>query len=217
MKTLSPNNKRAGIVFIVSAPSGTGKTTLINGLLADFPELSLSVSYTTRAPRSGDVPGRDYYFISAAKFAAMKSQGKFAEWAKVHDFFYGTPHRALDQCTRKGRDIVLDIDVQGAKQIKTKYPQAVSIFLLPPSWSELQRRLGARATDNKEIIRRRLANARREIKDVIQYDYFILNSEYPSGGSAPGGDCLGRTAKNFTSIRLGYCSSAWEHPLAVRL
>jgi guanylate kinase len=106
----------------------------------------------------------------------MKAQDKFAEWAKVHDFFYGTPHGPLDRCTRTARDIVLDIDVQGAKQIKKKYPQAVSIFLLPPSWSELQRRLGARATDNKEIIRRRLANARREIKDVMQYDYFILNS-----------------------------------------
>jgi guanylate kinase len=176
MKALSPNNKRAGIVFIVSAPSGTGKTTVINGLLADFPEISLSVSYTTRAPRSGDIPGRDYQFVSTAKFAAMQAQGKFAESATVHDFFYGTPHRPLDQCTRSGRDIVLDIDVQGAKQIKRKYPQAVSIFLLPPSWSELQRRLGARATDNKQIIRRRLANARREIKDVMQYDYFILNS-----------------------------------------
>jgi len=176
MKTLAPNNKRAGIIFIVSAPSGTGKTTVINGLLSDFPEISLSVSYTTRAPRSGDVPGRDYHFVSSAKFATMKAQDKFAEWAKVHDFFYGTPHGPLDRCTRTGRDIVLDIDVQGAKQIKKKYPQAVSIFLLPPSWSELQRRLGARATDNKEIIRRRLANARREIKDVMQYDYFILNS-----------------------------------------
>jgi guanylate kinase len=176
MKAFSPNSKRAGIVFIVSAPSGTGKTTVINGLLSDFPELSLSVSYTTRAPRSGDVPGRDYHFVSPAKFAAMKAQGKFAEWAKVHDFFYGTPHFPLERCTRTGRDIVLDIDVQGAKQIKKKYAEAVSIFLLPPSWSELQRRLGARATDDKEIIRRRLANARREIKDVMQYDYFILNS-----------------------------------------
>src|SRR5512132_2835786 len=120
MKTLAPNNKRAGIIFIVSAPSGTGKTTVINGLLSDFPEISLSVSYTTRAPRSGDVPGRDYHFVSSAKFATMKAQDKFAEWAKVHDFFYGTPHDPLDRCTRTARDIVLDIDVQVARQISKK-------------------------------------------------------------------------------------------------
>jgi guanylate kinase len=170
-------NKRHGIIFILSAPSGTGKTTVISGLLERFPEISLSVSYTTRAPRAGEVAGRDYHFITHDKFWAMKARGEFAESASVHDFFYGTPRRTLDRAIGSGRDFFLDIDVQGARQIKRKYRQAVSIFLLPPSWSELKRRLGARATDDKVIIRRRLANARREIQDVIQYDYFIVNSD----------------------------------------
>jgi guanylate kinase len=177
MKEAKVINKRQGIVFILSAPSGTGKTTVISGLLERFPEIDLSVSYTTRAPRAGEVPGRDYYFTSREKFLAMKAKGEFAESASVHDFFYGTPRRALDRSIAKGSDFFLDIDVQGARQIKRKFPKAVSIFLLPPSWNELKRRLGARATDNKDIIRRRLANARREIQNVIQYDYYIVNCD----------------------------------------
>lgn len=177
MKTTRVINKRQGIVFILSAPSGTGKTTVISALLERFPKISLSISYTTRAPRAGEVPGRDYHFIGHKKFLAMKAKGEFAESASVHDFFYGTPRRTLDRSMSNGRDFFLDIDVQGARQIKRKYPQAVSIFLLPPSWSELKRRLGGRATDNQDIIRRRLANARREIQNVIQYDYYIVNSD----------------------------------------
>lgn len=177
MKNSKVINKRQGIVFILSAPSGTGKTTVISGLLERFPEISLSVSYTTRAPRGGEVPGRDYHFTSRRKFLAMKARGEFAESASVHDFFYGTPRRTLERSIATGSDFFLDIDVQGARQIKRKYPKAVSIFLLPPSWNELKRRLGARATDNKDIIRRRLANARREIQDVIHYDYYIVNSD----------------------------------------
>ncbi|MPZ75713.1 MAG: guanylate kinase [Deltaproteobacteria bacterium] len=175
MKTTRQSNQRQGIVFILSAPSGTGKTTVINGLRERFPEVSLSVSYTTRAPRSGDIPGRDYHFISRSRFSAMKAKGEFAEWATVHDFYYGTPRRPLDRSIGKGKDFFLDIDVQGARQIKKEYPQAVSIFLLPPSWGELKRRLGKRATDNTKIIRRRLANARREIQNVMQYDYYVVN------------------------------------------
>jgi guanylate kinase len=177
MKKTRVINKRQGIVFILSAPSGTGKTTVISGLLERFPEIYLSVSYTTRAPRAGEVPERDYHFISSRKFLAMKAKGAFAESASVHDFFYGTPRRPLDRSIASGSDFFLDIDVQGARQIKRKYPTAVSIFLLPPSWNELKRRLGARATDNKNIIRRRLANARREIQDVIYYDYYIVNCD----------------------------------------
>jgi guanylate kinase len=107
----------------------------------------------------------------------MKANGEFAEWAKVHGFFYATPRRPLDQCVREGRDVLLDIDVQGARKIKRKYPQAVSIFLLPPSWRELQRRLARRGTDGKETIRRRLVNARGEIGEIIRYDYYIVNRE----------------------------------------
>jgi guanylate kinase len=107
----------------------------------------------------------------------MRLKGDFAEWAKVHDFFYATPRRPLEECVRGGHDILLDIDVQGARKIKRKYPQAVSIFLLPPSWRELQRRLALRGTDGKEIIRRRLVNARGEIREIIKYDYYVVNRE----------------------------------------
>jgi guanylate kinase len=170
-------NRREGIIFILSAPSGTGKTTVIKGLRAVYPEIRLSISCTTRARRPGEVHGRDYYFIKSAKFAEMKAKGDFAEWAKVHDFFYATPRQLLDQCIRRGSDILLDIDVQGARKIKRTYPQAVSIFLLPPSWRELQRRLAERGTDGRESIRRRLLNARGEIREIIQYDYYVVNRE----------------------------------------
>lgn len=169
--------RREGIIFILSAPSGTGKTTLIKGLRAAYPELRLSISCTTRERRQGEMHGSDYYFVGVKKFAAMKAKGDFAEWAKVHDFLYGTPRRPLDQSIRLGRDILLDIDVQGARTIKRKYPQAVSIFLVPPSWRELQRRLARRGTDGQEIIRRRLLNARSEIRDIIKYDYYVVNRQ----------------------------------------
>lgn len=169
--------QREGIIFILSAPSGTGKTTLIKGLRAIYPEIRLSVSFTTRKRRAGEIAGRDYKFVRSTKFAAMRLKGDFAEWAKVHDFFYATPRRPLEKCVRGGHDILLDIDVQGARKIKRKYPQAVSIFLLPPSWRELQRRLALRGTDGKEIIRRRLVNARGEMREIIKYDYYVVNRE----------------------------------------
>jgi guanylate kinase len=177
MQKSSGFSRRQGIIFILSAPSGTGKTTLIKGLRRIYPELSLSISYTTRARRPGEVDGRDYRFVKPAKFAAMKAKGDFAEWAKVHDFLYGTPRLGLDRCLRSGRDILLDIDIQGASQIKGSYPEAVSIFLLPPSWRELKRRLAWRGTDGQESIRRRLVNARDEIRDLIKYDYYVVNRE----------------------------------------
>jgi guanylate kinase len=170
-------SKRQGIIFIISAPSGAGKTTLIAGLRAVYPDLKLSISYTTRAQRDGEVNGRDYHFITPRQFALMKARGEFAEWAKVHDFLYGTPRKPLDQCTRGGRDILLDIDVQGAKKIQRVYAGAVSIFLLPPSLRELERRLALRGTEAKETIRRRLANARGEIREILKYDYYVVNQD----------------------------------------
>jgi guanylate kinase len=169
--------RREGILFILSAPSGTGKTTLIKRLRAIYPDIRLSISCTTRTRRAGEAHGRDYYFVKVGRFAVMKARGEFAEWAKVHGFFYGTPRRAVDRCIRSGQDVLLDIDVQGAGQIKRRYPQAVSIFLLPPSWRELRRRLARRGTDGKEIIRRRLVNARDEIRNIIKYDYYVINRE----------------------------------------
>jgi guanylate kinase len=167
--------KRHGIIFILSAPSGAGKTTLTNGLREHYPEIKLSVSCTTRARRNGEVNRRDYHFIGEERFAAMRARGEFAEWAKVHDHFYGTPREPLDRCLGAGRDVLLDIDVQGAKKIKSLYPDAVSVFLLPPSKGELERRLKLRGTDDAAVIRRRLANAQDEIRRVIQYDYYIVN------------------------------------------
>jgi guanylate kinase len=167
--------KRRGIIFILSAPSGAGKTTLTNGLREHYPEIKLSVSCTTRARRNGEVNRRDYHFISEERFVEMRAHGEFAEWAKVHDFFYGTPRAPLDRSLRAGQDVLLDIDVQGAKKIKGIYPDAVSVFLLPPSKGELERRLKSRGTDDVAVIRRRLANAQDEIRRVIQYDYYIVN------------------------------------------
>jgi guanylate kinase len=172
-----PIARRQGILFILSAPSGAGKTTLYNGLREVYPEIKLSVSCTTRARRRGEISGRDYRFITEAEFEDLKRRGEFAEWARVHDYFYGTPRRPLDQAIGAGRDVLLDIDVQGARQIKLAYPNAVSIFLLPPSMRELQRRLAARGTDDKGIIRRRLANAQGEIGEIIRYDYYVVNRE----------------------------------------
>jgi guanylate kinase len=177
MRRASSPAKRRGIIFILSAPSGAGKTTLYNGLRKIYPEIELSVSCTTRGRRPGEVNGRDYLFLSDSEFDQLRRRGEFAEWAKVHDYFYGTPKRPLERCVQAGRDILLDIDVQGARQIKKACLQAVSIFLLPPSLRELKRRLAARGTDGKEIIRRRLANAQGEIGEIIHYDYFVVNRE----------------------------------------
>jgi guanylate kinase len=169
--------KREGIIFILSAPSGAGKTTLINRLLGIYPEVTLSVSCTTRDRRAGEVPGRDYRFVTREQFVRMQAREEFAEWANVHGYFYGTPRRPLERNIRRGRDMLLDIDVQGARRIKRLYRDAVSIFLVPPSWQELERRLALRGTDGRESIRQRLDNARREMREIIRYDYVVVNRE----------------------------------------
>lgn len=170
-------SKRRGIIFILSAPSGAGKTTLTNALRKVFPEIQMSVSCTTRARRDGEVNRRDYHFITARQFAALRSRKDFAEWALVHGCLYGTPRKPLDRCIAKGCDMLLDIDVQGARKIKQRYPEAVSVFILPPSMRELRRRLASRGTDARSVISRRLANAQGEIRNIIYYDYFVVNCE----------------------------------------
>lgn len=169
--------QREGVIFILSAPSGAGKTTLITRLLKIFPEMKLSVSCTTRSRRAGEAAEVDYHFIGERKFAALRAANAFAEWARVHGHLYGTPRRPLEQSLRRGRDMLLDIDVQGARKIKRQYRQAVSIFLLPPSWQELEKRLALRGTDRVGTIRKRLVNARREIREIIRYDYVVVNRE----------------------------------------
>lgn len=169
--------EREGTIFILSAPSGAGKTTLINGLLKIFPDIALSVSCTTRSRRSGEIQGRDYHFVTEKKFAAMKARGDFAEWASVHGSLYATPRRPLERNLQRGRDVFLDIDVQGACKIKKLYRRAASVFLLPPSWHELEKRLALRGTDREGNIRRRLENARREIRAIMRYDYCVVNRD----------------------------------------
>ena len=169
--------RRPGIVFIVSAPSGAGKTTLTRKVLSVYPEMSLSVSCTTRRPREGEKPGEDYHFVSEKRFRQMLSAGDFAEWAEVHGSLYGTPRRVLERHLGRGRDVLLDIDVQGARQIKQHFASAVAIFVLPPSLDELRRRLSARGTDARKTIQQRWRNARHEIQEIQGYDYFILNRD----------------------------------------
>ena len=170
-------NRRRGILFIVSAPSGAGKTTLIKRLLRIFPEIALSVSYTTRSRRPGERAGKDYHFVTEKKFAALRARSGFAEWARVHGALYGTPRQPLESAVRRGRDMLLDIDVQGARKIKRLYPGAVSIFVMPPSLNVLEERLARRGTDERPTILKRLDNARREIREFVRYDYVVVNND----------------------------------------
>jgi guanylate kinase len=166
---------RRGILLILSAPSGAGKTTLSRQLLSEMPDMQLSVSYTTRKPRRGEVEGRDYFFVSQEEFTRLHRTGMFAEWAQVHEFFYGTPRMPLEKALTHGTDLLLDIDVQGARQLKAMYQEAVSVFVLPPSWAELEDRLRRRSTESEEVIARRLRRAREEAKEFFSYDYWIIN------------------------------------------
>jgi len=164
-------------VFIISAPSGSGKSTLVRSLLEHEPGLIFSVSYTTRAPRGQEQEGREYHFVSREEFERMIAAGQFIEWARVFDHYYGTHRRYVDQGAAEGRDVLLDIDVQGARQLKEKIPGAVSIFILAPSREELEKRLRARGDTGDDVIRRRLAEAAREIRNFEQYDYVLVNDD----------------------------------------
>lgn len=168
----------AGSVFVVSAPSGAGKTTLCRGIIDFFPDLRHSVSYTTRPPRSGEVDGVDYHFVSPETFREMVEQGAFAEWAEVHGNCYGTSIKTLEDLRAQGFDVLLEIDCQGAAQLRENYGQGVFIFILPPDYRELRRRLESRGTDTVEVIERRMANARDEIRESARYDYLIVNDNF---------------------------------------
>ncbi|GAB4252630.1 guanylate kinase [Deferrisoma sp.] len=166
-----------GLVLVVSAPSGAGKSTLIRRLRDAMPELGYSVSHTTRPPRPGERDGVDYHFVDQATFEAMRDRGEFAEWAEVHGNLYGTALTELRAAAEAGRDIVLDIDVQGALQVAERLPDAVLVFVLPPSWEELRRRLVERGQDSPEVIERRLANARSEVAVAPRYHYVVVNDD----------------------------------------
>lgn len=167
-----------GNLFVISAPSGTGKSTLVNALLAQDLRLRLSISYTTRAPRPGEVNGREYHFVDAKVFEAMLERGEFLESAEVHANRYGTSQRWIDATRAQGLDVVLEIDWQGAQQVRRIYPEVVTMFVLPPSMQELERRLRLRGQDAEEVIARRLRNAATEIGHVAEFDYVIINKDF---------------------------------------
>ena len=168
----------SGTLFIVCAPSGAGKTSLVNALLDREPDIELSVSYTTRPPREGEVDGRDYHFVTRAAFLEMAARGEFLESAEVHGNLYATSQAWIEARMREGRDIVLEIDWQGAEQVRRLVQGAVGVFVLPPSLDALHRRLTARGKDSSEVIERRLANAREEIGHVGEFDYVIINQSF---------------------------------------
>ena len=167
-----------GLLFVITAPSGAGKSSLIDALLRQVPGLKLSVSYTTRAPRPGEQNGREYHFVDPAAFEAMLERGEFLESAEVHGNRYGTSQRIVREALDAGEDLVLEIDWQGAQQVRRLFPQCVGIFILPPSMEELERRLRARGKDSEAVIRRRLANAAEEISHAAEFEYAIINKEF---------------------------------------
>ena len=191
------NKDRAGVMIVLCAPSGTGKTTLARRLLAEFDRLTYSISYTTRQPRSGEVHGRDYFFITPERFDKLRDEGFFAEWAQVHGHCYGTPLRDTLDLLEQGRDVIFDIDVQGALQIKGRLATGCFVFLMPPSFAVLEQRLLGRGTDDDAAVRRRMVNAVREMQQAHWFNAWIVNNDleraydslravYLAAGLAPG-------------------------------
>ncbi|MCU0563239.1 MAG: guanylate kinase [Desulfobacterales bacterium] len=168
---------RRGTLFVLSAPSGAGKTTLRRAVLARFPGMTYSVSTTTRPPRPGEVDGRDYVFIPPAEFEAGIREGRWAEWAQVHGNYYGTSAQTLREAAEAGTDVLLDIDVQGARQIAQRFPECVTVFIMPPSFEALAQRLTARGTDSPESVALRLRNARQEMEERHWYRHIVVNDE----------------------------------------
>ncbi|HKE62898.1 MAG TPA: guanylate kinase [Nitrospira sp.] len=185
------STERRGILFIVSAPSGTGKTTLCKQLTANISGLWHSISYTTRAPRPGEEHGREYFFTDEPTFQTMIDRHEFVEWARVYGHLYGTPRKTLAEKIDQGIDVLLEIDVQGAMQVKKKFDDAVSIFILPPSMAALRQRLQSRAADTTEEIQRRLQKVKEEVWSYREYAYIVRN------------DDLDRSLRDLENIFLG--------------
>jgi len=169
--------KKKGRLFIISGPSGTGKSTLIEAVLKKHPELRYSISHTTRPPRGSEKNGVDYYFISENAFKEKIEVGDFAEWAEVHGHLYGTSAANIEQNLVKGEDILLDIDVVGARKLFGKFPEAISVFVAPPTFAELERRLTARNTDSPDAVKRRITNAKAEMAQADRYDHVVVNED----------------------------------------
>lgn len=166
-----------GNLFIVTAPSGAGKSTLVNLLLAQDARLRLSISHTTRSPRQTEANGREYHFVSVPEFLALKERGDFLEWAQVHDNYYATSRRWIEEQISKGVDIMLEIDWQGAEQVRKIFPAAIGIFILPPSIEDLEHRLRSRGQDSEVVIKRRLDAAVGEMKHFTDFDFVIINKD----------------------------------------
>ena len=179
---------RRGILFIISAPSGTGKTTLCKQLATNLPGLWHSISYTTRKPRPGEEHGREYYFVGEQTFQEMIARNEFVEWAHVYGHLYGTPWKSLTEKIDQGIDVLLEIDVQGAMQVKKRFEDSVSIFILPPSMTVLRARLQTRASDTPEEIQRRLHKVKEEVWSYREYAYIVRNED------------LGRSLRDLESI-----------------
>ncbi len=167
-----------GMLYIVSAPSGAGKTSLVKALLKADPAIRLSVSYTTRAPRAGETDGRDYHFVSRERFEVMLAEGEFLEHAEVYGNFYGTSKGSISRDLNAGHDLLLEIDWQGAEQVRQHFPQSTSIFILPPSFNALRTRLAGRGQDGDEVIERRLAAAAHDVAHAEAFDYIIVNDDF---------------------------------------
>ena len=193
----------AGNIFLVVAPSGAGKSTLVNALLERDGALALSVSYTTRRPRPGDQDGREYHFVGIEDFKARRARGEFLESAEVHGNFYATSRVWIEERVAAGHDVLLEIDWQGARQVKTAFPQAVSIFVLPPSIDALAQRLHKRGQDSAAVIQRRLLAAGSEIAHAPEMDYVLINEDFSLA--------LAQMTAVVTATRLRYASQAARH------
>ena len=165
------------LIIIISAPSGSGKTTVVERLLAELPRVKRSISCTTRPPRQGEQEGRDYFFVSEGDFRRKIENGEFLEWEETFGNFYGTPLEQFTGAMENGQDLILSIDVKGARQVKEKFPGAISVFIMPPSTEELESRLRKRNTDRKDQVDLRLKEARRELEAADEYDYLVVNDD----------------------------------------
>jgi len=193
----------SGNVFLVAAPSGAGKSSLVHALLAQDAQLALSVSCTTRAPRPGEENGRHYRFMRVEEFMALRDADALLEWAQVHGNYYGTPRDRVDQAMCAGRDVVLEIDWQGAQQVRRVLPQAIGIFILPPSLEELKTRLMQRGQDDMQVIERRLLAAEHEMSHASEFEYVIINQEFSVA--------LAQLCQVVSAARLRYPHQAMRH------
>ena len=175
---MSSSETGRGSLFIIAAPSGAGKTSLVNALLEKDSRLSLSISHTTRSPRPGEIDGRHYHFVSEAEFERMVAAGDFMEHARVFDHFYGTNRHTVAKQLEQGRDVILEIDWQGARQVRAVFPGCCSIFIIPPSLETLRKRLKGRGQDSEEVIQRRMRDAQAEISHWDEFEYLVVNDDF---------------------------------------